>query len=133
MVQNSLRPVRSIVLVFVLVNALFITGRSWLERKGIDQEVVIIGNLVLFAVTILSFFLTRRSLRSANPNVFIRAMYGSFIIKFFVIVIAAFVYIMVTKENVNKPALFACMGLYVVYTFLEVSTLVRLLKQTKNA
>ena len=54
-------------------------------------------------------------------------------LKFFVVAIAAFIYIMVTKKNVNKPALFFCMGLYIVYTFFEVSSLLRVLKQKKNA
>jgi hypothetical protein len=54
-------------------------------------------------------------------------------IKFFLIAIAAFVYIMVAKKNLNKPALITCMGLYLVYTFVEVSSLQKLLKQKKNA
>lgn len=102
-------------------------------KKNIDQEVLIIGNLVLFIVTLLTFLLTYRSLKSKNPNAFVRAMYGGFMIKFFVVAIAAFIYIMITKKNVNKPALFSCMGLYIVYTFFEVTALLRVLKQKKNA
>jgi len=37
------------------------------------------------------------------------------------------------KKDLNKPALFACMALYLVYTFVEVSSLQKLLKQKKNA
>ena len=133
MTQNNLRPLRPMILVFVLLNALFLTGRSWLERKGVDQDVLIIGNFILFIVILISYLMTRRSLDAANPNVFVRAMYGSFIIKFFVFAIAAFVYIMLNRENVNKPALIACMGLYIIYTYFEVATLIRLLKQKKNA
>jgi len=47
--------------------------------------------------------------------------------------VAAFAYIMMEKKNVNKPALIICMGLYLVYTFVEVSSLQKLLKQKKNA
>lgn len=133
MAQNSWKSSRVIILTFCIVNALLIAGRTTFEKKSIDQEVAILGNLIIFAVTLLSFLLTRRSLSSSNPNVFVRAMYGSFIIKFFVLVIAAFAYIMISKEHVNKPALYICLGLYVVYTALEVSALTRLLKQTKNA
>jgi hypothetical protein len=50
-----------------------------------------------------------------------------------VIAIAAFIYIQMAKKEVNKPALFACMGLYLVYTFIEISTLTKMLKQKKNA
>ena len=124
---------RPMILIFIFLNAFLLAGKDWLAKKNIDQEVLIIGNLVLFVVTLVTFLLTYRSLSAKNPNVFVRAMYGGFIIKFFVVAIAAFIYIMITKKNVNKPALFSCMGLYIVYTFFEVTALLRVLKQKKNA
>lgn len=131
--QNSMKLLRPMILLFVFLNAFFLIGKRWLAEKNIDQEVLIAGNLLLFIVSLITFLLTYRSLKAPNPNVFVRAMYGGFIIKFFVVAIAAFVYIMATKKNVNKPALIFCMGLYIVYTFLEVSSLLRVLKQKKNA
>ena len=130
--RTSLALLRPIILIFVFLNAFFIVGKMWLAKKGIDQEVLIAGNLVLFVVSLITFLITYRSFQSKNPNVFVRAMYGGFIIKFFVVAVAAFIYIMATKKDVNKPALFICMGLYVVYTFFEVSSLIRILKQKKN-
>ena len=120
------------ILIFILLNAFFLTGRSWLAKKGIDQEVLIVGNLVLFIVSLVMFLLTYRSLKDPNPNAFVRALYSGFIIKFFVIAIAAFIYFMIAKD-INKPALFCCMGLYIIYTAFEVSPLLRILKQKKNA
>jgi hypothetical protein len=131
--RTSLQLLRPMILVFILLNVFFITARQWLSNKGVDQEVMIIGNLLLFVVSVIIFLITHRSLQSSNPNTFIRAMYGGFIIKFFAVAIAAFIYIMIAKKNVNKPALFACMLLYVVYTFIEVKTLLGVLKQKKNA
>ena len=131
--QTSLKLLRPMILIFIFLNAFLLAGKDWLAKKNIDQEVLIIGNLVLFIVTLLTFLLTYRSLKSKNPNAFVRAMYGGFMIKFFVVAIAAFIYIMITKKNVNKPALISCMGLYIVYTFFEVTALLRVLKQKKNA
>ena len=131
--RTSLQLLRPMILVFILLNVFFITARQWLVNKGVDQEVMIIGNLLLFVVSVIIFLITHRSLQSSNPNSFVRAMYGGFIIKFFAVAIAAFIYIMIAKKNVNKPALFACMLLYVVYTFIEVKTLLGVLKQKKNA
>jgi hypothetical protein len=131
--RTSLTLLRPIILIFIFLNAFFLVGKTWLAKKGIDQEVLIWGNLLLFIVSLITFLITYRSLQAKNPNVFVRAMYGGFIIKFFVVAIAAFIYIMATKEQVNKTALFICMGLYVVYTFFEVSSLIRVLKQKKNA
>ena len=131
--RSSLSLLRPMILVFILLNVFFITARQWMVNKGADQEVLIVGNLLLFVVSVITFLITQRSLQSSNPNTFVRAMYGGFIIKFFTVAVAAFIYIMITKKSVNKIALFACMLLYVVYTFIEVKTLLRVLKQKKNA
>lgn len=131
--QPNLQLLRPLLLLFVVLNAFFLAGGSWLSAKGFDRDVLIIGNLILFTVSLVSFIITRKSFNSSNPNVFVRAVYAGFIIKFFVIAIAAFAYIMAVKKNVNKPALFACMVLYILYTFLEVSALLRLLKKKKDA
>jgi len=72
-------------------------------------------------------------LNSDNPNVFVRAMYANFMIKLFVCIVAAFIYFKAAKPNINKPGLFVCMGLYVVYTVIEVASLTKLLRKKKNA
>jgi Ca2+/Na+ antiporter len=131
--KNSLSPLRPMIIVFVLLNAFFISGRNMLANWGVDQPVVITGNLILFAVTLISFLLSQRSLKSDNPNVFIRAMYANVMIKLFVCIAAAFIYFTAAKKNINKPGLFTCMGLYAVYTVIEVSSLTKLLRKKKNA
>lgn len=131
--QNSLKHLRPMILFFIFLNAFFLLAKDWLLNKNVDQDVLIIGNTLLFLVSLITFLLTHRSLKSTNPNSFVRAMYGGFIIKFFVVAITAFVYIITAKKNLNKPALFFCMGLYIVYTFYEVNSLLRILKQKKNA
>jgi hypothetical protein len=133
MKENKLRPLRGMFIMFVLINALFIIGQKRLVEKGFNTDVLIIGNLVLFAVSLTSFLLLHKSLTAANPNSFVRAMYMGFIIKFFVIALAAFIYIMIAKKEVSKPSLIVCAGLYILYTFIEVSVLTKLLKLKKNA
>jgi hypothetical protein len=131
--KNTIKHWRPIIILFIVLNAFFLTGKNWLAKQGIDNEVLIMGNLVIGVATALAFWVTFRSLASANPNASVRGMYGSFMIKFFICIIAAFAYILIAKKNVNKPALFVCMGLYIVYTFIEVSTLTKVLKEKKNA
>jgi uncharacterized membrane protein (UPF0182 family) len=130
--RNSLAPLRLMILVFILLNAFFVAGKNILVKWGIDQSVVIIGNLVLFIISFISFWLSRRSLRSGNPNVFVRAVYANVMIKLFVCIVVAFIYFTSAKKNINKPGLFVCMGLYVVYTIIEVSSLTKLLRKKKN-
>lgn len=131
--MKNKKPWIPFVLLFIILNTFFLVGQHWLVKKGVDIEVLIGGNLVLFLATALSFFVYQRSLMSPNPKASVSGMLGSFMIKFFICLIAAFVYILVSRENVNKPALVICMGLYIVYTAMEVSALQKLLKQKKNA
>ena len=133
MKENSFRPFLPVIILFIILNGFFITGKTLLEKWNTDPSVLIIGNLVLFLVTFSSFLLSQRGLRSGNPHAFIRSMYGSFMIKLFVCVLVALVYILSFKKNVNKPALFACMGIYLVYSFVEVSVLTKMTKKKKNA
>jgi hypothetical protein len=130
--MKSKKPWLPFVIVFIVLNGFFLAGRSFLQKKGIDTDVLLAGNLVLLAATLLSFVVSWRSLKSANAGASVRALYGSFMIKFFICLAAAFIYIMVAGKQVNKPGLMICMALYLVYTFIEVSALQKLLKQKKN-
>ena len=122
-----------IAFLFVILSGFFVSGRSLLVKNGIDQTVLIIGNIILFAATSLSFWLGCRGVRTNNPQAIVRSIYSSFLVKFFILVIAAFTYIMIAKKNVNKPALIICMGLYIVYTFLEVRTLLKMARKKDDA
>jgi hypothetical protein len=125
-------PLIYLVLICMLL-ILILDQKNVLDKNRINAWVLLTGNFILFSATALSFYVSQRSLTSTNPNASVRSLYGSFMIKFFVCVAAAFVYILIAKKNVNKPALFICMGLYLVYTFVEVASLQKLLKQKKNA
>lgn len=123
----------SIILLFLVFNALFLTGRSWLKKMNADADVLIIGNTILFIATLLSFFLFSRALKNNQPHKFLKYIYGGMFLKMLICLIAAFTYIASFGKDVNKPAIFGCMFLYFLYTFVEVSILLRLSKEQKNA
>jgi hypothetical protein len=129
MTRPRLKGFLPLILLFVLLNAFFISGKHMLQKWNADQDVLIVGNALLFVVSIISFLLGRRAMNNPNPHAFVRSIYVSVMVKLFVCMIAAFVYISMHKSQLNKPALFICMGLYLIYTFMEVSGLMRLLKQ----
>ena len=131
MIRSRMRDFAPVVLLFIILNALFVAGHSWLERWGADQGVLIAGNLLLFLITLFSYLLAKRGLRNPNPDKFVQSVYTSILVKLFACMIAALVYIAANKQDLNKPALFTCMGLYLVYTFLEVSVLMRMLRNNK--
>lgn len=131
--NNKVKPFLPIVLLFIVLNGFFIAGKNMLQRWNADQEVLIYGNLILFLITLISFLLARRGLKNSNPHAFVRSVYGGIMIKLFICIIAAFIYIASFGKSLNKPAFFACMGLYLLYTFIEVSILTKLLKGRANA
>jgi hypothetical protein len=117
---------------FIAVTSFANLFRKFLFEKGIDADVLIIGNLILFLVSLLSLYFHIKGFLDKNVQVFLRSAYGSLMIKMFGLAAVAAVYILVMKKEVNKPALFICMGLYIFYTALELRQVFVLLKEKKN-
>ncbi|WP_336518581.1 hypothetical protein [Pollutibacter soli] len=128
--RKSLSP---LIILFVLLNMLFIVFRSFLEKKGFNVDVLLIGNLVLWLITLFSAVMLQKGLRATSTAGFLRSVYGSFMIKLFLVAALVFGYLMLNKENFNKPAIFSCMFLYLVYTFIEIRGLLKLSKQNPDA
>lgn len=126
---NRLKSFLPILLIFVVLSTLFIVFRGRFQSWNIDADVLLWANLLLFVITLVSFLLALRGLKNPNPHAFVRSVYSSMIIKLFAGMIAATIYISIYQKGLNKPALFGSMGLYLLYTFTEVSVLTRLLRQ----
>jgi heme/copper-type cytochrome/quinol oxidase subunit 3 len=133
MTKESLQPIRPLFVLFALLSAFFITGKNWLLKQGIDPNVLIVGNLLLFLVSLTAWAINKKSFTNNNPNAALRALYAGFMIKFFVLALAAFVYIMLVKKNVNKPALIICGAFYIIYTAIEIRALLKMLRKKKDA
>jgi hypothetical protein len=125
-------PARPIVLLFIVLNALIIVFRRSLTSEGFFVDFLIIGNIILFAMTLLSFFLLYRGLKATSTPAFLRSVYGSFMVKFFIVLVAVFGYAFMNKGNLNKHSLFTLMFLYLVYTFLEIKTLMKLSRKVNS-
>ncbi len=131
--KQALRNFFPAIMVFLVLNSGFLAVMRKLEEWGVDYTVLVVGNLLVFGISFLSYWMAVKGLTTKNTHAFFRWVYGSVMIKLFLLAGVAFVYIMMNKEEVNKPALFFCMGLYVVYTFIEVSALMKVNKQKSNA
>ena len=129
--KQAIRYFRPAIFLFLLLNISFFTLQKRLAGWGFNQEVLVYGNILLFAISFISFLMGTKGMQSKNNQVFFRMVYGSFMVKLFILAGAALIYIMTMKKEVNKPALFLCMGLYFVYTIIEVSALMKLSKQKK--
>jgi hypothetical protein len=122
-----------ILVIFTITSGILVAFPALFTKMKIDANVMLVGNLILFIATLISFYFYYRSLRNNRVAVFLRLIYGAMFIKMMICLVTAFVYIMMTGKNVNKGAIFGCMFLYLVYTFIEVAVLMKLSKQNKNA
>ena len=122
-----------IVLLFIILNGLILTFKTFLESHGFDREFLIWANLFLFIISIGGFLLQRKGLQSPNPQAFVRGMYASMMFKMFICMIVVLIYVFLFRSKINKPGLFTAMGLYIVYTVVEVTALMKVARKKKNA
>jgi hypothetical protein len=122
-----------VLLFFIIVNSFAIVFRGRLLAWGFDREVLIIGNLLIFCLTLLSFWILYKGFRATTTPAFLRSVYGSFILKLLVVAGVMLTYVSLTKTSVNRPSIYACMFLYLIYTFIEVNLLMKLGKPKRNA
>jgi len=116
-------------LIFLVISSILLLTSSWLTARQLDVTIVLAANLLLFLVTIFSATLTAKSFTNPNLQASIRAVMLSFMVKFFVLAIAAFVYIYMQRQSVNLRALISAAILYIIYTGVEVRLLLKALKK----
>ena len=124
------RPFLPILWVFVISSVFIVLGRGPLADRRVDFRVLLGGDLLLFAVTAVSFVLYSKALHNKNPHAFVRMMYGSLLIKMFACLIATFIYALLAGGQVNRNGIFGCFGLYILYTWLEVRILMQMSKKS---
>ncbi len=130
--QNK-KQILPLIIIFLSLNAFLLTGHSFLQRYGIDKNVLIIANTLFFITNSITFILQRKALQNKNPNVFVRSMMAGMMIKMFAVLGAFIAYVLISgKATVNKPALYVSIFLYFVYLAVEVAIVMKLNKQ-KNA
>ncbi len=111
---------------------MFIVFRKWFESKGFDTDVLIISNLLLFVLCIAGIYLQQKGLSAAGTPAFLKSVYSALMLKMFICIIVFFIYAWFAG-NINQPALFVSMGLYVLYTAFEVGILMSIVRKKKNA
>ena len=131
--KNFVRVFLPILLLFVISNGFFLTAGNLAARWNIDTDIVIIGNLVLFIATAVSFFLYYKALRNNNVQAFLRMIYGGMLLKMMICMFSAFIYIAVAGKSVNKGGIITCLFLYLIYSTTEIVLLLKESKVKKNA
>jgi hypothetical protein len=114
-----------VIYLFVAMGSVILALRYLLRGGSVDFRVLQAGNLLLLITGLLSVQMNIKALRHKSTQGFLRLAYGSFMLKFLLLAIAAIIYIAVNKKDINKPAFFGCFGLYFIYTFIEVRTVMK--------
>jgi len=129
MFNKSIIP---LVIVFLISAVSIIVFRDYLTKQGFDWQVMSGGNLFIYIVTIISMHLLSKGLHATDTHAFLRNAYGGIIFKLFGCAAAAFVYIIASGNNLNKRSLFACMFLYLLYTGIELSVIMKQSNAKRN-
>ena len=118
-----------LIIFFLTLTLVFFFLHWYFTDQPGDFRVLLAGNTLLFLIGLISFRMNTGAMRHQNTQGFLRLVYGAFIIKFFVLALAALTYIVIFKKMINKPALFGCVGLYFIYSFIEMRAVMKLSKK----
>jgi hypothetical protein len=124
--RKSLRPIW---LLFFVVNLIGLVFYKQLNTAGVDADVFLVGNIFVFTLTMVSFYVLNKGLNAKTTFNFMSSVYGSFLMKLVLGAAVVVIYVMYAGEQKNLPAVFASMFLYLFYTFLEIKGLLELLKK----
>lgn len=128
----SFKTFAPVIIIFILVTCFVMLFRDKLVAWKVSQSVLLGGNTLLFGVTLCSWIFHSKALNAGNTQAFLRNVYSAMMIKLLVCIVAFFIYISYAGKQVNKPALFSVMFLYLIYTFLELSILMKYSKRNNN-
>jgi len=130
--RSSIKVFLPLLFTFIFVSSFSIIFKNSLQARNIDSMLILGGNLILFFVTAVSFYLYRKALLASSTQIFLRNVYSGMLLKLFICMMAALIYISSSDGQLNKPGLFTVMFLYLLYTFLEVAILLKQSKQIKQ-
>ena len=89
-------------------------------KYNVDQHVLYGANFLFLCVSMVVFFMQKKALTNANPNVFIRSVIAGMMIKMFATVIAVLAYVVLTGKDYNTKAVFIALIMYLFYLAAEV-------------
>lgn len=127
--QKSRKTILPLALLFIFLNTAFLLMPSFFERYGINRDVLIVANTLLFLSNFIVFLLQKKALKNANPNVFIRSVMAGTMIKMVIIAGAFIGYVVWARKAINKPAVYISIFLYFLYLAVEVIMAMKMNKQ----
>lgn len=112
------------ILLTVLVYALKIVAPAY------TTTVLEAGNLIMAVLVLATFFMVTRQM-DQRPAAFARGVSGGSFLKLMVCMVSMLVYVMLNRQSIHKPSVFALMGIYAIYTTAETLLLSKMAREKK--
>ncbi|MFY7964119.1 MAG: hypothetical protein ACOVO1_04425 [Chitinophagaceae bacterium] len=133
MTEKSLtKKIAPLFVVFIIANCLAIVFNEKLQKLHINTSVIIGANCILFFANCISIALHKKASDSKNPNAIVRSMMTASLLKLMIVAFSVLIYIAIAKEKRNSYGVFCGMGLYIIYTFLEVKIASKMKKENEQ-
>jgi len=127
--SNVLLP---LVITFISFAAAIVLAWLFWKESNVDFVVLLGANVLFFLVSIMAFRIQYAAMHDKNPNVFIRKVMTTMLLKMGIALAAVMAYVLASGKSFNKPAVYISMLIYLVYLVVEVA-LVMKLNKNKNA
>lgn len=127
--NENIKPIRPLLIIFIILNGLIIILKSKFEVWGIDRDVLLVANILFCALAVFTTLRQIKAMKNPNPNVFVRGVMAGTMIKMLVCIVAVVAYILAFRKTFNKPAVYLSMGIYVIYLATEVRLMMKLNKR----
>jgi hypothetical protein len=93
---------------------------------GLDYGVLLGANLFFYVIAIISMNVQRKHLNHENPNVFVRSVMGSMMIRMFATILVVLIYVKAVNKKYDGTSIFIGLSFYLIYLAVEVKTIMKL-------
>lgn len=115
----SFKKFLPVLALFMFINAVGLYSINFLPIEGVKMPFVLVVNGMLFALSLLNFRRVQK-MDIYKPNQMVQSVMLGTLIKMMVFAVAALVYSKQQKGPVGLITLLISMGLYLVYTYVEI-------------
>ncbi len=126
---KHLAPISFVFISFAIV-VILLSG--FLTHNHIDSTVLLCANGFFYFISILSLLIQLKGLHNKNPNVFIRSVMASMMLKMFLCITLTILYVILSGDSFNKRAVFISLFLYLIYLAVEVYTSMMMNKKSNG-
>lgn len=123
---KSFNGVKTFAVLYICVTGLTLLFQDRLAMKEINSRVIIGGNTLLLFFSLLNLYFQEKNINNPNASAVIRGVMAGTFLKLMGLAAAALIYLVASGASRSVNAVFVCMGLYIIYTWLEVKLSLRM-------